>query len=166
MKNKAIARGIQLPDSVLQYVAENITANVRQIEGTVSKLVAMHELEGAQINVDNVIRALRDMLSAKNEFLPSPDLIINEVAQFYGIDPDVIRGEGQSKNVSAARNVAMYLIRSMTGLALQEIGSIFNNRHYSTVISSIKRVESLLKTDPDLGEIIRDLKSSINGKFE
>ena len=166
VKNKAIARGIKLPDSVLQYVAENITANVRQIEGTVSKLVAMHELEGAQINVDNVIRALRDMLSAKSEFLPSADLIINEVAQFYGIDPDVIRGEGQSKNVSAARNVAMYLIRSMTGLALQEIGSIFNNRHYSTVISSIKRVESLLKTDPDLGEIIRDLKSSINGKFE
>ncbi len=166
VKNKAVARGVQLPDSVLQYVAENITANVRQIEGTVSKLVAMHELEGAQINVDNVIRALRDMLSTKNEFLPSPDLIINEVAQFYNIDPEVIRGEGQSKSVSAARNVAMYLIRSMTGLALQEIGAIFNNRHYSTVISSIKRVESLLKTDPDLGEIIRDLKSSINGKFE
>ncbi len=166
VKNKAVARGVQLPDSVLQYVAENITANVRQIEGTVSKLVAMHELEGAQINVDNVIRALRDMLSSKSEFLPSPDLIINEVAQFYGIEPEVIRGEGQSKNVSAARNVAMYLIRNMNGLNLQEIGAIFNNRHYSTVISSIKRVESLLKTDPDLGEIIRDLKSSINGKFD
>lgn len=166
VKNKAIARGVQLPDSVLQYVAENITANVRQIEGTVSKLVAMHELEGAQINVDNVIRALRDMLSSKTEFMPSPDLIISEVAQFYNIEPEVIRGEGQSKNISAARNVAMYLIRNMNGLNLQEIGAIFNNRHYSTVISSIKRVESLLKTDPDLGEIIRDLKSSINGKFE
>lgn len=166
VKNKAIARGVQLPDSVLQYVAENITANVRQIEGTVSKLVAMHELEGAQINVDNVIRALRDMLSAKNEFLPSPDLIINEVAQFYNIDPEIIKGEGQSKNVSAARNVAMYLIRTMNGLDLKGVGAIFNGRHYSTVISSVKRVESLLKTDPDLGEIIRDLKSSINGKFE
>ncbi len=166
VKNKAVARGVQLPDSVLQYVAENITANVRQIEGTVSKLVAMHELEGAQINVDNVIRALRDMLSAKSEFLPSPDLIISEVAQFYNIDPDVIKGEGQSKNISAARNVAMYLIRNMNRLNLQEIGAIFNNRHYSTVISSVKRVESQLKTDPDLGEIIRDLKSSINGKFE
>ncbi len=166
VKNKAIARGVQLPDSVLQYVAENITANVRQIEGTVSKLVAMHELEGAQINVDNVIRALRDMLSAKNEFLPSPDLIISEVAQFYGIDPDVVKGEGQSKNVSAARNVAMYLIRTMNGLNLKEIGAIFNNRHYSTVISSVNRVEGLLKSDPNLAEIIRDLKSSINGKFE
>ncbi len=166
IKNKAITRGVQLPDSVLQYVAENITANVRQIEGTVSKLVAMHELEGAQINVDNVIRALRDMLSSKSEFLPSPDLIISEVAQFYNIEPEVIRGEGQSKNISAARNVAMYLIRNMNGLNLQEIGAIFNNRHYSTVISSIKRVESLLKTDTDMGEIIRDLKSSINGKFE
>ena len=166
VKNKAIARGVQLPDSVLQYVAENITANVRQIEGTVSKLVTMHELEGAQINVDNVIRALRDMLSAKNEFLPSPDLIISEVAQFYDLDAESIKGQGQNKSTSAARNVSMYLIRNMTDLSLQEIGAIFNNRHYSTVISSVKRVEKLLKEDPDLGEIIRDLKSSINGKFE
>lgn len=166
VKNKAVARGIQLPDSVLQYVAENITANVRQIEGTVSKLVAMHELEGAKMNVDNVIRALRDMLSTKNDFLPSPDLIISEVAQFYDLDPDTLRGQGQNKNTSMARNVAMYLIRNMTDLSLQEIGACFSNRHYSTVISSVKRVETLLKTDPDLGEIIRDLKSSINGKFE
>ncbi len=166
VKNKAIARGVKLPDSVLQYVAENITANVRQIEGTVSKLVAMHELEGAQINVDNVIRALRDMLSAKNEFLPSPELIISEVAQFYDLDVENIKGQGQNKNTSAARNVAMYLIRNMTDLSLQEIGAIFNNRHYSTVISSVKRVEGLIRSDPDMGEIIRDLKSAINGKFE
>ncbi len=166
VKNKAIARGIQLPNSVLQYVAENITSNVRQIEGTVSKLVAMHELEGAQVNVDNVIRALRDMLSTKNDFLPSPDLIISEVSQFYDLDPETVKGQGQNKNTSSARNVAMYLIRNMTDLSLQEIGAIFNNRHYSTVISSVKRVETLIKTDPDMGEIIRDLKSSINGKFE
>ena len=166
IKNKAIARGVNLPQPVLQYVAENITSNVRQIEGTVSKLVAMQELLGEQINVDNVIRAVRDMLSTKNEFLPSPDLIISEVAQFYQLDSEAIKGQGQNKTISASRNVAMYLIRNMTDLSLQEIGDIFGNRHYSTVISSIKRVEKLLKEDPDLGEIIRDLKSAINGKFE
>lgn len=165
VKNKAVARGVNLPQPVLQYVAENITSNVRQIEGTVSKLVAMQELLGAQINVDNVIRAVRDMLSTKAEFLPSPDLIISEVAQFYDLDVEVIKGQGQNKNISTARNVAMYLIRNMNDLSLQEIGAIFK-RHYSTVISSVKRVESLIKTDPDMGEIIRDLKSSINGKFE
>lgn len=166
IKNKAIARGVDIPQGVLQYVAENITSNVRLIEGTVSKLVAMQELLGEQINVDNVIRAVRDMLSTKNEFLPSPDLIISEVAQFYQLDSEAIKGQGQNKTISAARNVAMYLIRNMTDLSLQEIGDIFGKRHYSTVISSIKRVEKLLKEDPDLGEIIRDLKSSINGKFE
>ena len=116
--------------------------------------------------MDNVIRAVRDMLSTKNEFLPSPDLIISEVAQFYQLDSENLKGQGQNKTTSAARNVAMYLIRNMTDLSLQEIGDIFGNRHYSTVISSIKRVEKLLKEDPDLGEIIRDLKSAINGKFE
>ena len=166
VKNKAVARGINLPQPVLQYVAENITSNVRQIEGTVSKLVAMQELLGEQINVDNVIRAVRDMLSTKNEFLPSPDLIISEVAQFYQLDSEAIKGQGQNKTISAARNVSMYLIRNMTDLSLQEIGDIFCKRHYSTVINSIKRVEKLLKEDPNLGEIIRDLKSSINGRFE
>ncbi len=99
IKNKAIARGVDLPQPVLQYVAENITSNVRQIEGTVSKLVAMQELLGEQINVDNVIRAVRDMLSTKNEFLPSPDLIISEVAQFYQLDSEAIKGQGQNKSI-------------------------------------------------------------------
>lgn len=164
-KNKAIARGIDLPDPVLQYVAENITANVRLIEGTVSKIVAMQELMGEQINVDNVIRAVRDMLSSKNEYFPSPELIIREVAQYYNLEADVIKGENQSKSVSAARNVAIYLIRNMSGINLQEIGAVFN-RHHSTIISSIKRVEGLIKTDPEMEEILRDLKSNINGKFE
>lgn len=166
IKNKAIAKGVDLPEPVLQYVAENITSNVRQIEGTVSKIVAMHELMGQQINVDNVIRAVRDMLSAKNEFLPSPDLIITEVSQFYDIDAASIKGQGQSKTTASARNVAMYLIRNMTELSLQEIGAIFNGRHHTTVINSIKRVEALVHNDPNMGEIIQDLKSSINSKFE
>lgn len=165
IKNKAIARGVDLPQPVLQYVAENITSNVRQIEGTVSKLVAMQELLGEPINGENVIRAVRDMLSTKNEFLPSPDLIISEVSQFYQLDSESIKGKGQTKNTSSARNVAIYLIRNMTDLSLQEIGDIFG-KHYTTVINSIQRVEKLLKEDPNLGEIIRDLKSSINGKFE
>lgn len=166
IKNKAVARGVNLPQPVLQYVAENITSNVRQIEGTVSKLLAMQELMGEQVNVNNVIRAVRDMLSAKNEFLPSPDLIISEVAQFYELDPEAVKGQGQNKVTAAARNVSMYLLRNMTDLSLQEIGALFSNRHYSTVINSIKRVETLVKSDPNMGEIIRDLKSSINGKFE
>ena len=166
IKNKAIAKGIQLPDSVLQYVAENITSNVRQIEGTVSKLVAMHELEGAKINVDNVIRALRDMLSSKSDFLPSPDLIISEVAQFYDLTPEDIKGPSQTKQVTIPRGVAIFLIRDMAGISLKEIGALLNNRHHSTVLNSLDRVEKLMTTDQELVEIIRDLKSAINGKFE
>lgn len=93
-------------------------------------------------------------------------MIISEVAQFYQLDSEAIKGQGQNKSISAARNVAMYLIREMTDLSLQEIGDIFGNRHYSTVINSVKRIDKLLKEDPNMGEIIRDLKTSINGRFE
>ena len=82
------------------------------------------------------------------------------------MDSEAIKGQGQNKSISAARNVAMYLIREMTDLSLQEIGDIFGNRHYSTVINSVKRIDKLLKEDPNMGEIIRDLKTSINGRFE
>lgn len=165
IKNKAIARGMNLPDPVLNYVAENITANVRQIEGTVNKILALQELMGAQVDVDTTIRAVRDMLKDSAEFLPSPQVIIDEVADFFSLDPDAIRGQGQTKNTAMARNIAMYLIRQMTKLSLQEIGQAFNNRHYTTIISNVKRVENTMKTDPEVAEIIKDVTTSINGKF-
>ena len=76
IKNKAIRRGIKLPEAVLQYIAENITSNVRQIEGTVNKILAFQELMGESVDTDTVIRAVRDMCKDKADFLPSPDVIV------------------------------------------------------------------------------------------
>ena len=90
IKNKAIRRGMNLPDPVLQYIAENITSNVRQIEGTVNKILAFQELMGESVDVDTVTRAVRDMFKDKADFLPSPEIIIDEVGKFYGIDPDAL----------------------------------------------------------------------------
>ena len=92
IKNKAIRRGMNLPDPVLQYIAENITSNVRQIEGTVNKILAFQELMGESVDVDTVTRAVRDMFKDKADFLPSPDIIIDEVSKFYNIDADASGG--------------------------------------------------------------------------
>ena len=81
-KTRAIRRGMNLPDPVLQYIAENITSNVRQIEGTVNKILAFQELMGESVDVDTVTRAVRDMFKDKADFLPSPDIIIDEVSKF------------------------------------------------------------------------------------
>lgn len=162
LKNKALERGISLPDPVLSYVAENITSNVRQIEGVVNKIMAFQELMGAQVDVDTTIRAVRDILRAKENFLPSADTIIQEVARFYNLDTGAITGQGQNKEISTARNVAMYIIREMTQLSLAEIGQQFGGRHHSTVLNSINRVEKMMKAQPEFMEIIRDITNAVN----
>ena len=166
IKNKAIARGIDIPDPVLNYVAENITANVRQIEGVVNKILALQELMGeTTLNVDNTIRSVRDFLRQKADFLPSADVIIQEVARFYNTDSETLRGQSQSKDTATARNVAMYIIREMTNLSLNEIGQEFGGRHHSTVLNSINRVEKQIKEQPELSEIIRDITTAVNGAY-
>lgn len=165
LKNKAAERGISLPDPVLSYIAENITSNVRQIEGVVNKIMAFQELMGAQVDVETTIRAVRDILRAKENFLPSAETVIQEVARFYELDSAAITGQSQNKEISTARNVAMYIIREMTQLSLAEIGQQFGGRHHSTVLNSINRVEKMMKAQPELMEIIRDITNAVNSAY-
>ena len=165
LKNKSLERGIAINDTVLSFVAENITSNVRQIEGVVNKIMAMQELTGAEVDVDTTIRAIRDILRSKEDFLPSADTIIQEVARFYEMDAEVIRGQSQNKDVANARNVAMYIIREMTKISLSEIGQKFGGRHHTTVLNSINRVEKNMKEQPELTEIIKDITAAVNSAY-
>ena len=166
IKNKAIRRGMNLPDPVLQYIAENITSNVRQIEGTVNKILAFQELMGESVDVDTVTRAVRDMFKDKADFLPSPDIIIDDVSKFYNIDADALRGQGRTKDTALARQIAMYQIRRMTNLSLKEIGKEFEGRDHTTVMHSIDRIEKLTKTNPEIAEVIKDINANINARYE
>ncbi len=166
IKNKAIRMGLELPDPVLKYVAENITANVRQLEGTVNKILAFQSLLGEDVDVDTVTRAVRDILRDKSDILPSADVIIEEVCKFYSIEDEALRGQSRGGKILQARQVAMYLIRRMTSLSLKEIGQEFGNRDHGTVHSSIKKIENNMKIDLELGEIIKDITTNVNGRYE
>ena len=166
IKNKAIRMGVELPEPVLQYIAENITANVRQIEGTVNKIMAMQELEGKKVDSSSVVRAIKDVFKDKSDILPSSDVIIREVCKFYGIEDNALRGQSRVKDTATARQIAMYLIRSQTTLSLNDIGREFGNRDHTTVLHAINRVEERMKNDADLTEIIKDIKANINSHYE
>ena len=166
IKNKAIRMGLELPDPVLKYVAENITANVRQLEGTVNKILAFQSLLGDDVDVDTVTRAVRDILRDKSDILPSAEVIIEEVCKFYSIENDTLRGQGRGGKTLQARQVAMYLIRRMTSLSLKEIGQEFGNRDHGTVHNSIKKIENTMKIDLELGEIIKDITTNVNARYE
>lgn len=166
IKNKAIRMGVELPEEVLTYVAENITANVRQIEGTVNKILAFRDLLGNSVDSGTVTRAVRDMFKDPTDILPSAEVIIDEVCKFYAIDNDALRGQGRTKDTAQARQIAMYMIRNMTSLSLKDIGKEFENRDHTTVLHSIDRIEKLKKNNPEIAEVLKDIKTNINARFE
>lgn len=163
VREKALQMGLDLPKPVLEYIAENITSNVRQIEGTVKKLLAYQELDNASMDPDTVIRAVRDLIRNSDSFMPSPEIIIEETGKCYGIDVSDIMGSSRTKEVTIARQVSMYIIRNLTKLSLPEIGRVFGRDH-STVIHSLEKVEGLIKTHRETAENIRDIKSNVNAR--
>ena len=166
IKNKSIRMGIELPEFLLQLIAENITANVRQIEGTVNKIMAYQDLMGDTVDKDTVVRAVKDMFKDKSDIVPTADVIIDEVCKFYNIEPDSLRGQGRTKDISLARQIAMYQIRRMTNLSLKEIGREFEGRDHTTVLHSIERIEKMVKESPETAEIIKDITANINIRYE
>ena len=165
IKSKAIRMGMELPDYIIQLIAETITANVRQIEGTVNKIMAYQDINGDKVDKNTVIRAVKDIFKEKSDILPTADVIIDEVCKFYNLEPGLLRGQGRSKDISLARQIAMYQIRRMTNLSLKEIGHEFNRDH-STVLNALNRIEGLVKTDPEKAEIIKDITTNINSRYE
>ena len=166
IKNKAIRMGLDLPDTLLQLIAENITANVRQIEGTVNKIMAYQQLMGDSVDKDTVFRAVKGMFKDRSDIVPTADVIIDEVCKFYNIEADALRGQGRTKDISLARQIAMYQIRSMTNLSLKEIGKEFEGRDHTTVLHSIERITKMVKEDPEIKEIIKDITANINIRYE
>ena len=160
-RNKAGQLGLLLSDDAVEYIANNITANIRQIEGVIKRLTAYKEILDDIITIDSVKRAIKDVIRI-GTYIPTPESIIRETARYYSLKPEDLRGQSRSKNTAMARQVSMYLMRSLTNLSLKEIGAEYEDRNHATVLSSIRKVEDLLKTDPAMAGTVRDITSNIN----
>ena len=165
VRNKGQGLGLVLSDEVVEYIANNITANIRQIEGVVHRLTAYRDIMDDSITITSVKRAIKDVIRV-GVYIPTPDVIITETARYFSLTEEDIRGQRRIKNTAMARQIAMYLIRSLTNLSLVDIGEEFEHRNHSTVLSSIRKVEDLLKTggDNDTAATVRDITSNINAR--
>ncbi len=162
IKKKATSLGLELGDDVCDYIAVNVTNNVRQIEGTVKKIMAYRDLNNMPLDLPNVSRAIDDMFKSEGNVLPTAGLIINQVCKFYSVDESVLRGTLKNKGTAEARQVAIYLIRKLTNLSTPDIGKELSKDH-STVLYSINKVEKALKNgDTSLQNHIRDITANIN----
>ena len=162
LRNKAKHLGLNLSDDVCNYIAINVTNNVRQIEGTVKKIMAYRDLNNMPLDLPNISRAIDDMFKSEGNALPTPSLIISQVCKFYSVDEVVLRGTQKNKGTAEARQVAMYLIRKLTNLSLPDIGKEFARDH-TTVLYAIRKVEVALKNgDTNTQNNIRDITANIN----
>ena len=159
IRNKAAQLGLMLSDEAIEMIAEKITSNIRQLEGAIKALTAFKEILDRVITLDDVNTVINKIVVDYNV---QPDRIIRETARFFGLKEEDLRGQNRSKNTALARQIAMYLMRTLTNLTLNEIGSEFEDRNHATVLSSIRKIEDLIKTDPKMASVIRDITSNIN----
>ena len=163
IRDKAGHLGMQLSDEVVQYIAEKITNNIRQIEGVVKKLTAYKEISGDDITKQRVDKAISDVIRTGN-YIPTPDDIIRETANFYQISVEDIKGQKRNKNIAMARHVSIYLIRTLTNLSLNDIGTLYEDRNHGTIYTSVQKIEKKMKEDKELAGNIRDITSNINSR--
>ena len=163
IKTKANSLGIDLSDEVCNFIAVNVTNNVRQLEGTVKKIKAYHDLDGMPLILANISKVIGDMYkSGDGSTLPTPGLIISQVCKFYSVEESVLRSTLKNKGTAEARQVAIYLIRKLTNLSTTDIGKEFNRDH-TTILHSINKItDSLNAGDENLQKHIRDITANIN----
>ena len=162
LQAKAQNLGLNLSEDVCNYIAINITNNVRQIEGTMKKIMAYRDLNNMPMDLPNISRAINDMFKAEGNALPTPSLIISQVCKFYNVDEMVLRGSLRNRGTSEARQVAMYLVRKLTNLSLPDIGQEFSRDH-TTVLHAINKIEADLKSgNTNMQNNIRDITANIN----
>ena len=113
---------------------------------------------------DTVSRAMQDSLKGSNENLPTPEGILSYVSRYYQLEESVVKGQQRVRAAVEARQIAMYLIRTMTNLSQDNIGQLFDNRDHSTVIHSIRQVEQKMKKDPSFAEMVKELKTNITSR--
>lgn len=162
VKNKSLQLGLVLDESVANYIAENLTANVRQLEGAVNKIKAYQDLMNETIDISSIARILKDMFKDKSSAI-TPDIIIEETAKYFSISPDDIKGPSRMKLFVSARQISMYLIRTLTNFSLADIGE-FYRRDHSTVINALNQLEKNINEDPNIFKVIKDITSNINSR--
>jgi chromosomal replication initiator protein len=159
LKKKAETEGISLPDDVALYIAGRIKSNIRELEGSLIRLLAYASLTGHNISMTLAQDVLRDVLK-HDERVVTIDMIQKFVADYYQLKLVDLKSRNNSKSVAMPRQIAMYLCKSLTNASLPEIGKSFGGKHHSTVIHSIRKVEDLRKRDAAFNTLVHTLTES------
>jgi chromosomal replication initiator protein len=156
LRKKAEEKKLDLPHDVALFIAERVRSNIRELEGHLNRVAAFASLTGHRINIDLAKEALKDLLSKDNKPV-TPTEILRVVSAHYGLKVTDIKSKNNSKTIAFPRQVAMYMCKELTDLSYPEIGKLFNNKHHSTVMYSVERIDDMMQDDTQLARTIEML---------
>jgi chromosomal replication initiator protein len=160
LKMNADYRGVKVPIEVIEYIARNVTSNIRELEGALVRAILYASMNQEPLTRQSAAKALSDVFAPSDAQLTMPE-ILRITAEHYKVAVDDLRSKGRRQELVIARQVAMYLIREMTNHSYPEIGQFFGGRDHSTVMYAVQKVAELMQQDANLAQRIRDIQEAL-----
>ena len=162
LRKKEELEGYNIDNEVIKYIATNVKSNIRELEGALTKIVALSKLNKQEITIELAEEALKDLISPNETKEVTPELIIHVVADHFGITPLDISSQKRNKEVVFPRQIVMFLCRSMTDTPLQAIGKYLGGRDHTTIIHGYEKIGADMDKNESLRNTIEILKKKIN----
>ncbi len=161
LDRKADEEGLHLPEDVRAFLATKLKSNVRELEGALIRLVALASLTGIEINLAMAQQALKSIITYTDRKV-TIEMIQRAVCEEFGLKPGQLKEKTNAKMISYPRQIAMYLAKELTSASLPEIGRAFSGKHHTTVLHSVKKIEGLRRSNPELNRLIHKVTDSFN----
>ncbi len=162
LRKKEELDGYKIDDKVIEYIARNVKSNIRELEGSLNKIMAYANLEKSEINLALAEKVLKDIISPNEKRVVTPELIINVVAEHFDLSPSDIVGNKRNSKVVFPRQIVMYLCRDMTGITLKNVGKYLGGRDHTTIMNGVEKIEKEIQTSDATRETIEILKKKLN----
>ena len=165
LRAKAEALSVDVPDTVIDFIAQRIQSNIRELEGCLNRVVAFATLNHQQISLQGAAIALNELLDNGRRHYISNDVIVDVVSKFYNVDLKILKGRGRSRNIVVPRQIAMYLMREETKSSLVQIGFELGGRDHTTVMHGCEKIAEELNNDSRLrSEVLAIRERLYNGQ--
>ena len=161
LRKKEEMDGYNLDDAIIEYIAKNIKSNIRELEGSLNKIIAYANLEKREITMELAETVLKDIISPNEKRVITPEFIISTVAEHFDITPEDIMGSKRNSKVVYPRQITMYLCREMTNIPLKTIGKYIGNRDHTTIMHGIEKIEKEIPNSPATQKAIDIIKKKL-----
>lgn len=161
LRRKSAQEKLEVFDDVLEYIASNISSNIRELEGALVRITAYASLTGNSVSLDTAKEILRDFITSKNSREITPKMIVDETAKYFGLQSEDIMSTDRSRTVVNSRQIAMYLCRELTELSLPKVGEAFGGRDHTTVMHAVKKITNSMNEDSTTYQSVTEITNQI-----